>query len=88
MPIKHEVNGDVDGATSGVSEGVDLDPADQTLVEEVSVIHEIAVSGVSAFRLEPFSTFSVYFGFWVSTLFLLYPFRFFCFRLFPFFFFS
>jgi len=50
-PIKHEVNGDVEGTTSGgVFEGTDLDLADQTLVGDLSqdadasVVQEIAVS--------------------------------------------
>ena len=47
VSIKYEVNGDVERTTS---EGTDLDPADQTLVEEVSVIQEFPVSGVSALR--------------------------------------
>ena len=53
-PIRREVNGDVDveGATSGGSEGVDLVPADQSLVGELSqdadtsVIQEIPVRGI------------------------------------------
>lgn len=53
-PIKGEVNGDVEGGVAGgASDGADLDPADQTLVGDVSqdpdlsLIKEIVVSGVS-----------------------------------------
>jgi hypothetical protein len=55
VPIKHEANGDVGGTVSGGTDGADLDLADQTLVEDVSrdadvsLIQEIAVSGISAF---------------------------------------
>ena len=38
VPIKNEVNGDVEETTSGGFEGADLDPADQTLVEGVSAV--------------------------------------------------
>lgn len=81
VPIEHEVNGDAEGVISGVSEGADSDPADQTLVEEVSVVQEIAVSGLSAFRLEFFLL--LLDPFWVlsfSTLCLLCSFRPCCFR--------
>ena len=52
-PIRREVNGDVEGANSGggVFGGADLDPADQTLVGDLSqdadasVVKEVAVSG-------------------------------------------
>lgn len=79
LPIKREVNGDVEGTTSGGSEleGADLDPADQALVETVSAIQEIDVSGVSAFRLESFSIhfLGLYFWVWgVSTPCLVYSF--------------
>ena len=51
-PIKHGVNGDVEGVTSGGSEGADLDLADQTLVEDLSqdadssVIREVTVGTI------------------------------------------
>jgi len=57
VPIKHGVNGDVEGANSGGFEGADLDLADQTLVEDLSrdtdasVIQEISVSGISLLGL-------------------------------------
>jgi hypothetical protein len=83
-PIKYEVNGDVERTTSGGREGTDLDPADQTLVGEVSVIQDISVSGVSALRIvSPFflSTPWSILGFEFRRFASFVPFRFFCFRL-------
>ena len=61
-PIKHGVNGDVEGTTVAGSEGADLDLADQTLVGDLShdadtpVVREVAVSRVLRLDLSlPFS---------------------------------
>lgn len=54
-PIKDAANGDVEGDTSCMSKGADLDFTDQTLVEglsrdvDTSVIQEVAVSAIFYF---------------------------------------
>lgn len=80
-PIRHEGNGDVEGTASGGGGfgGADSDPADQTLVGDLSqdadasVVKEVAVSDFPILRLSPPPF--VYLG---STRCLLLFFRFSC----------